>query len=485
MSELYKWQIISFLSRMAAMVIGIVQTFFIINIISKADYGVVQIALAIGGTYGIYQHLGLASGSTREIASAKDDTEVFKIFTTATVIRYFVTIPIAIFIYLRAPYWAFESYNEPQLLLPLRLFAFALLFQGMQSMLNSIISGTKRFKHLFLYQALISFVSIGLYIPLVYIYGLNGYFYAFTAFNIIATLSLSVIALKPLRASIELPSREDFKRLLKQLFSITLAIYAVKVILTVWEKTGPRVLPFVVSAELVAVFSVALLYGKKLMNISDSVTDVNLPVFSEKYASNLQEFKSEFVSNFNKLFVLTIFTAVGAVFWSQEVFHIVFQEVNYDEALPLVAPLVFTFIFYSFVNILKSSVLVPARLVFELIAGFVALLGVTYGFYYYFLHTIGPLNAMAYGMLAGALAGFFVILVGSQNKLSFSYFGFWHALLLLFGAFFSFYTISTVFFTKLLVFFVFCALYLCFVIYSKFVSYSDIKKLLLLLNKFR
>ncbi len=96
MKELGKWQVISFVSRSLAMLLGLVQTFVIIRVLSVGEWGVVQLAISIGGALGIYQHLGLASASTREISSASDDKEVFKIFVTSAVIRYVITLPIAV-----------------------------------------------------------------------------------------------------------------------------------------------------------------------------------------------------------------------------------------------------------------------------------------------------------------------------------------------------------------------------------------------------
>src|SRR3989344_1067093 len=184
MRDLTKWQLISFISRGVAMAFGIVQSFVIVRILSVGEWGVVQIAVSIGGAFGIYQHLGLASGSTREISAAKNDTEVFKIFITAALIRYLITIPIAIFLFFSAETLAVNKYFEPMLILPIKIYAFVLLIQGIQSILNSVISGTKRFKRLFLYQSLIAVVSMFLFIPLVYYYHVYGYFYALALFNI-------------------------------------------------------------------------------------------------------------------------------------------------------------------------------------------------------------------------------------------------------------------------------------------------------------
>ena len=79
MKDLGKWQIISFISRGLAQVIGIAQGYIIARVLTTGEYGIVRIALSLGASLGIYQSLGLASASTREISLAKSDKEIFKI----------------------------------------------------------------------------------------------------------------------------------------------------------------------------------------------------------------------------------------------------------------------------------------------------------------------------------------------------------------------------------------------------------------------
>ncbi|HLB51714.1 hypothetical protein A3F07_00780 [candidate division WWE3 bacterium RIFCSPHIGHO2_12_FULL_38_15] len=433
MKELTKWQIISFFSRGAAMALGIFQSFFIVRLLTVGEYGVVQLAASIGGAFGIYQHLGLASGSTREISAAKDDTEIFKIFITALVIRYVVTIPLVLFLFFSANSLAVDTYNDESLILPIKIYALVLLFQGVQSILNSVISGTKRFKHLFLFQSGIAVVSVLIFIPLVYYYSVNGYFYALAFFNLISSTILSYLAFKPLRGKLVFPSKSDFKALLKELLSISLAIYFVKILYTWWEKSGPLLLGLEVSKETVGIFAFGLLYAKKLMNISDAVTDVNLPVLSEKFVKDTAAFKEIFSSNFNKIYILIIFVAASAVYWSKDVITLLVGGNKYDESFPYVLPLVFAFVFYSFINIIKSSVIVPAKLVKELIASFVVLLVGTVLFFILTNENLGSLSSMSYAMLIGAAlsTGFMVII--SQFKLKFKFITHDHFLLMIQG----------------------------------------------------
>jgi O-antigen/teichoic acid export membrane protein len=404
MKELTKWQMISFISRMTAMGLGIVQSFVIIRILSVSEWGVVQMGLSIGGALGIYQHLGLSSASTREISSAKDDEDIFKIFVTSAFVRYCVTLPLAIGLFVFARYIAINLYSNPVLIFPLKLYSIVLVIQGVQGILNSVISGTKRFKTLFVYQVVIALVSVSLFIPLVYMFRIEGYFYALLLFTLISSIVLAVLAFRPLKGNLSLPTRKDFVRLLKDIFSISIGVYLVKIIYTNWEKLGPNLLGLANPAEVVAIYAFALLYAKKLMHISDSVTDVNLPVLSEKFVDSKAAFVKLFTENFNKVYSLIIFVAVTAVFWAPEVIHFVVGGNKYDASLVLVPALVFAFLFYSLINIVKSSVIIPAKMVKEMVIGYLALIigtGVTYAV---LATLLGHLQAMSLGMMVGGLS---------------------------------------------------------------------------------
>lgn len=443
MKSLFKWQFISFLSRGMAMFLGLVQSFVILRILTQAEWGIVQLALSIGGALGIYQHLGLASASTREIAANKDDTKIFKIFLTSVLIRYVITLPLATGLFFFAGHIATNIYKHPELTLPLQIYGITLLFQGFQSILNSVLSGTKRFKQLFIYQVAIAVVSVCLYIPFVYFYGVKGYFYAFLAFNAIGTLVLSIVAFAPLKNKLVLPSKKDFIVLFKEIFSISLVIFFVKILYTNWEKFGANVLGLYNTAEMVAIYGFALVFAKKIMNISDAVTDVNLPVLSEKFVDDLADFKKTFTQNFDKIFSFVIISSSVAAYWAPQIIYFAAGKqkyIEYYDSLKLILPLLVAFILYSFLNIVKSSILIPAKLTREMFFGFIFLLLFTilpFGFTYYFGWG-NPLMNMAVSMAIGGIISYAYICEVVKKRLNFSYFNTHHVLLLVQGVFVSY-----------------------------------------------
>ena len=218
-------------------------------------------------------------------------------------------------------------------------------------------------------------------------------------------------------------------RLLKQLMSISLAIYAVKILYTWWEKSGPLLLGRELSAEMVAFFAFALLYAKKLMLISDAVTTVNLPVLSEKFETDLEEFKSIFVANFNKIYVFILGAGFSAIFWSREIFYVLVGGDKYNPALPLVLPLMFAFIFYSFINIVESSVLIPARRIFAMVASFGSMLICAVVGFFLTHRLIDPMISMAYFLALGGAVGLAIMALTSRKKLQFTFLDWRHILL--------------------------------------------------------
>ena len=192
----FSWSIISILSRFAAVGIGLIQSLFIVKILSVGDYGLVGLVGSIGAVVGVDQSLGISSGSTREISASKDRTDAFKVFIGSLLVRYSISLPLVIGLFFLAGYLGREYYARPEIVFPIRIFAIVLFVQALQSVLNSVIQGLKKFKFLFAFQALIALVSLSIFVPLVVQFGFLGFFYAQLVFNVISTAVLSFYVIK-------------------------------------------------------------------------------------------------------------------------------------------------------------------------------------------------------------------------------------------------------------------------------------------------
>jgi O-antigen/teichoic acid export membrane protein len=430
MKDMGKWQIISFVSRVTAMAIGLIQSFVIIRLLSVSEWGIIQLAVSIGGSLGVYQHLGLASASTREIASAKSDTEIFKIFLTSVTIRYVVTLPLALGLVFFADKVAISIYHNGLLVLPLKIYGLTLLFQGFQSILNSVISGMKRFRRLFIYQVVVSIINVAIFIPMIIVYRINGYFWAYLIFNIINTFILAILAFKPLKGNLVFPSKKDFAFLFKDIFSISIAIYLVKILATNWEKLGTNILGLYNKPEMVAIFAFALLYSKKILSISDSVTDVSLPVLSEKFTSDIADFKHSFSKNFDKVFSFLLLSAAFACYWAPQIITLLVGGTKYNSSYPYIPYILIAFVIYAVIDIVKSSVYVPAKMVKEMILSFVVLVGSSATAYYLISFKLDILASMTLALVVGVIVCLALIMWTIYKRLNFVFFGFSHWMLL-------------------------------------------------------
>lgn len=416
MTKLVKWQFFSMISRFAAMGIGILQSIFVVRYLSTAEYGLVGLVTSLGSVVGILLHLGLVSGTIREIAANEDVREKFQIFVTSFFIRLSVAVLLSLVLFFSAPLVARKFYSHPEIAFPIRIFAVTLFVQSVQGIFDAVLSGFKRFKQLFVFQVAIALVSLALYIPLILKFGFYGYFWAMLGLAIIHSFALFVLAidcfskqfgylafpLKQFPALVQKLFRNlGWNRLIvygKRIFSVGFSIYIVKILFTLWEKFGPLALGRVVSASDLGIFNFGLFFATKLMTASDAVTAVNLPVFSESFVDGLEKFRQEFDSNFKKIFAFITFSAATAVFWSPELFYIVVGS-KYNATLPLVPWLVVAFWCYSFVNIINSSILIPAKMTRDMIVSYLILLvGTAVSF---FVLPDG-LYAMAYAMFLGS-----------------------------------------------------------------------------------
>jgi O-antigen/teichoic acid export membrane protein len=474
MRSLEKWQFISFISRMSAMVFGIVQSFLILRILSVSEWGLVQLVVSIGSALGIYQHLGLASASNREIAASKDNKAVFKIFSTTLMARYLVTTPLSIGLFLLAPKIS-QTYGFVEILLPLRIFAFVIFLQGSQAITNAVISGTKRFKELFIFQVVIALISVLIYVPFVYYFKIMGFFYAFFLHELLKTFSLFIIAFKPYLNAITLPSRDEFVKIFRELFSLGIGIYIVKILVINWEKLGTNLLGFVGDAELIGIYSFALLYAHKLMHVSDAITDVNLPVFSEKFVHDINSFRDSFAQNFNRIYAMIIFFAMSAIYWAPQLITVLIGSDKYDKAIPLLIPMVFAYVFFSMINIFKSSLAIPAKLVREMILGFFIMFIATLLFYFSGRNFSDPLIIMSYAMVIGAGLGFSYLVFILQKNLKFKFISYAHVLLLIQALAISYMGSITNLYIKFGAYFLFVVLFLWFVLLAKFVTKEELK----------
>ena len=87
----------------------------------------IGIVTSIAALVGVFQNLGISSGSTREIAVTKSREEAFKVFLGSLTVRYSVTLPLIIGLLASSYYLGNTYYNRPEIVFPIRIVAIVIL----------------------------------------------------------------------------------------------------------------------------------------------------------------------------------------------------------------------------------------------------------------------------------------------------------------------------------------------------------------------
>ena len=116
-----KWTVVSILSRFSTEGIGLIQSLLIVKLLTVESYGLLNIVMGLGASLGVYQNLGISSGSTREIAAAENKKEASKIFLASLTVRYMISLPLAIGLMIFAQRIALSMNNSQEIIFPLQL----------------------------------------------------------------------------------------------------------------------------------------------------------------------------------------------------------------------------------------------------------------------------------------------------------------------------------------------------------------------------
>ncbi len=377
--SLLKTQSISFISRFTAMILGIVQSLFIVNILTSTEWGAIRIITSIASIVGTSQALGLTSGSTREISQAKSKKEVFKIFFISFLVRLFISLPFILYLFFFSNSLASKSSNPALVSWALRIVAITLLFQSSLGIFNSVLAGLRKFKIIFTYQALIALFSVFVYIPLVYFLRFKGFYYAYLLFNMTSFVILGFLAFKSMGFNFEKTTLTDFKRILRAIFGISLVVYIVKIAFTFWREGPVLFMNYILNSpeSLVAIFGFAMFYSTKLMVFSDSITDVTLPEMSKKFGENKEEFKKSYIKNYKQTFlILTSFSAIAASL-HYFILPLVIKNPDYYKSFTIIPFTILAIWSYSNLNLFKSSIFIPAKKLMPLVLSYFLMLFVS------------------------------------------------------------------------------------------------------------
>ena len=421
------WRIVSIFSRFAADAIGMVQTIIIAKLLPVGDYGLMKLVVSITAVVGVYQHLGLSSGSTREIASAKDPREAYKVFIASVLIRYMITLPVFLVLFFGADYIGGRYYNRPVIVLPLQILALTMLIEPLKAVLNSVVQGRKKFGFLFSFQVVIAVVSLLLVVGFIAKMGFMGYFYAQVAFVIIYTLIMAVYVYMLFKGHTAFPDKRELFKITKAIFAIGLYAYLIKILFVQWQNLGNLVLGKNLSDEAIGVFAFGLMISMKLVAVTDAINVVDLPTMTELYEKSKNRFQQKYLISSSKAFIMiTFFATFGVVMryigfrFLDYIFSFVGKgsiSEKFATSLELLPIFLLAAWLYGLINLLNAGLAVPTKKMRGILITYIILFVSTFGFYWMLPYE--PLLRFAVAMVLATAVSYTFMLVSTKYTLGF------------------------------------------------------------------
>lgn len=357
-NNLGRIQAFSLITKAVTTALGIVQSFIVIKLLTRGEYGLVGLVMSIGGLIGVSQHLGIVDGAIREIAVLKDKGEIGKVFWVSHLARQAVTVPLSLLLVFLASLIATKFYHRPEIIPYIQIFALSLILQGLQDVLGATLTGMKRFGPLYSIQIITAAINIAVFGWLTWANGITGFFWAVIITTSLMVVLLFVMAARDLAGNLALPTWADIQAYGRRVMHIGAFMYLARISFVMWQRLPLLILGGVLTAERLGDLNIAQTFGSKLTIIAAALSEVNLAWMSSLYAHQREEFVKTVTRNMHRLLVLMAMMALVLILFTPEILYYVFPEYLPAEHLILVMTL--AFFLYALTDIGTSSVFVSA-----------------------------------------------------------------------------------------------------------------------------
>ena len=421
--SLAQLHLLSLVTKAILLVLALLQGFLVVRLLSPADYGLVGIALAITGSVGILQNLGLSAGTVREIVLQTGSDRKSMIYSVALVARLSVNVPLVIVLWLLADILAYRVYQRPAIALPIRLISIQILLTSICQASESALLGLKQFTNLFIAHIAISGAAVLFLVVSVLLWGFEGYFIGTVVGTALATSILSLLAFKAFDFRIVLPqSMIELRTTFLTLMGVALTIFVVRLLYTFYLNLPVLILGLRVPPDDVGYFSFGQKLSLHLLSVSNAINMVNTPSMSEQYTYGMDSLRHAVEIGSSKVLAIVGYLAVALIVFAREVTLLIGGN-TYLPALQIMSLMISAFFCYAVLDIASASVLIPLDARRRYIQAYTILLGVSgICIVSLVLGGYGILGA-ALGMVCGAFAALIFITVTMHREFGIVFIG--------------------------------------------------------------
>ena len=294
----------------------------ILKILTAQEYGEIGIVLSIASFFGIAQHMGINSGTIREIARCDSRLEVSFTFVVSLGFRLLLLIPVAISLYLLSPLISIGIYNNESMIEYLRFMAFIMIVKGLSGNYYALLLALMEYRIYYWVNIIFAIFASGLLVLMTYSNSTSGYFNATLLSQTILLLTLVIIGSYKLKIKLIIPNKSEFKKIFINIYSISMQVYVIKIANEVRSRGMVAILGAYFTPVIAGQFYFALRIAESFAKVVKSITTVSMPYFSKLYKNTIEDYSLAFKRNFNRTTLIIAILTMLLICYTSEIMRI-------------------------------------------------------------------------------------------------------------------------------------------------------------------
>lgn len=282
---------IIFFAVMGGMFLTLLRRILIVRFFTQSEYGIFCLGYAIFSIFATVSLLGLQDGIAREIGyyrGKNDSLKVRGIVFSSIQIVFIASVTLSLILFFTSNVISTNIFHDPELVTPLKVFAFAISFFALTSLLVSIFRGFESVKEK-VYLSILKGILFLLFLLPVIFFGLPfiNVIYAFTASIVVTCVFFLFYAIKrpplPLRGNRE---NHAINPIGKELLFFSIPLVGVFMLSQIMYWTDTLILGFFKASSVVGLYNGTVPLARFMGVILSSVIFIYTPVTSQLYSKN-------------------------------------------------------------------------------------------------------------------------------------------------------------------------------------------------------
>lgn len=292
--KIAKGAVLVFIGTGVGMLLGMVGRIIVARYVTQGEYGIYSLAWVLLNVFVTISILGLATGSTRQIAFYRgkgDKSKVKGVVLSSLQIAVISSIFFSLVLFLTSDLISIKLFHSPELSTPLKVFCIAIPFFVLIDILTAIFRGFDRAEPSVYFQQISRNVLFLLILLAVILFGLQfmGVIYAFAVSIVLTFIAFAVYAIKKPPLALRGEKSTSVSPIGKELLLFSLPLLAVGMLnlAVMWIDT--LMLGYFMVAADVGLYNAALPLVRLLGIVMGAATFLYFPLMSQLYAKNQRD----------------------------------------------------------------------------------------------------------------------------------------------------------------------------------------------------